>query len=147
MAAPTSIWEWKKNIYGLTTPATATFEATSSLETLAGTLLFMSSGQVDNGGDGFASCLGLAVGPTSAAATAGDAVEVEILRPGDVIRGTADADASTLSGFNGKKSDLNANGTLDFADTTNGCLSVMSTKNSGLTVDCVITEFDHGSVN
>lgn len=147
MAAPANIWTYVKNIYGLTAPRQATFEATSSLETLAGTLVFMSSGQVDNGGNGFSSCLGLAAEATSAAATATDPIVVTVLRPGDVIRGTADADASSLSGFNGKTIDLNANGTLDFGDTSGGCLSVMSTTNSGLTVDCVITEFDHGSVN
>lgn len=147
MAAPTSIWEFVTNLYGLDTPIIATFEATASLETLTGTLLTMSSGQADNAGASFASCLGLAAEATSAALSAADPIRVYVLRPGDVIRGTADADASTLSGFNGKTSDLNANGTLDFADTTNGCLSVYRTEDSGLTVECVITEFDHGSVN
>ncbi len=147
MAAPANIWEYVTNLYGLDTPIIATFEAESNLETLVGTLLNMSSGQVAEGGASFASGLGLAAEATSAALTAADPIRVYVLRPGDVIRGIADADASTLSGFNGKKSDLNSNGTLDFADTTNGCLSVYRTENSGLTVFCVLTEFDHGSVN
>ena len=147
MAAPTSIWTYVTNLYGLDSPVIATFEATSSLETKVGTLVFMSSGQVDNGGASFASCLGLAAEATAAAATAADPIRVYILRPGDVIRGTADADASSLSGFSGKTSDLNSDGTLDFADTTNGCLSVYRTEDSGLTVECVITEFDTGCVN
>lgn len=147
MAAPANIWTYKTNLYGLGPPVIATFEATASLETKVGTLLFMSSGQADNGGASFVSCLGLAAEATSAAATAADPIRVYILRPGDVVRGTSDADASSLSGFNGKKSDLNSDGTMDFADTTNGCLSVYRTFDSGLTVDCVFTEFDHGSVN
>ncbi len=147
MAAPTSIWEYVTNIYGLDAPIIATFEAENTTETLVGTLVNMSSGQVAEGGASFASCLGLAAEATSAALSGADPIRVYVLRPGDVIRGTADADASSLSGFSGKKSDLNSDGTLDFADTSNGCLSVYRTENSGLTVDCVLTEFDHGSVN
>lgn len=147
MAAPTNIWEYVTNLYGLDTPIIATFEAENALETLTGTLVNMSSGQVAEGGANFSSGLGLAAEATAAALSAADAIRVYVLRPGDVIRGTADADASTLSGFNGKKSDLNTDGTLDFADTTNGCLSVYRTEDSGLTVECVLTEFDHGSVN
>jgi hypothetical protein len=55
-----------------------------------------------------------------------------------VIKGTADADASTLSGFSGKLTDFNTDGSLDFADTTNGCLSVWRTEDAGLTVYCVV---------
>lgn len=147
MAAPTNAWKFKFDLWGNRVPIVVTLEATSSLETLEGTLLFMSSGQVDNAGASAVSLIGLAAEETSAALSAGDAIKVEIIGPGMVIEGTADADASTLSGFNGKKSDLNSDGTLDFADTSNGCLSVYRTSNSGLTVQCVITEFDMGAVN
>ena len=147
MAAPTNAWKFKFDLWGNRVPIVVTLEATGSLETLEGTLLFMSSGQVDNAGASAVSLIGLAAEATSAALSAGDAIKVEIIGPGMVIEGTADADASTLSGFNGKKSDLNSDGTLDFADTSNGCLSVYRTSNSGLTVQCVITEFDMGAVN
>ena len=147
MAAPAYKWEYVTNLYGFGPPVVATFEATASLETVVGTLLSMSSGQADNSGASTASVLGLAAEATSAAATAADPIKVKILRPGDVIKGTADADASSLSGFSGKKADLNADGSLDVADTTNGCLSVWRTEDSGLTVYCVATEFDHGCVN
>jgi hypothetical protein len=123
-------------------------EATASLETKVGTLVYMSSGQVDNAGNSASTLFGLAAEATSAAATAADPIRVYALAPGMVIRGTADADASSLQGFNGKTIDLNAAGTLDVADTSNGCLSVFRVNNSaGTEVDCVITEFDAGPVN
>lgn len=147
MAAPTYIWEYKYSLFGLGPPVKTTLEATSSLETKVGTLVFMSSGQVDNAGDTRPSLLGLAAEATSEAATATDPIQVWILRPGDVIKGTADADASGLSGFNGKKADLNSAGDLDVADTSAGCLSVLRTEDSGLTVFCTITEFDYACVN
>jgi len=57
-----------------------------------------------------------------------------------VIRGTADADASALQGFTNKTIDTNADGSLDVADTTNGCLSVFRVNNTaGTEVDCVVT--------
>ena len=147
MAAPTYTWEWITNIYGFGPPVIQTLEATTDLETKVGTLVIMSSGQVDEATASVASICGLAAEATSAAATAADPIRVYILRPGDVIKGTADADASALSGFSGKKADLNTNGSLDVADSTNGCLSVLRTEDSGLTVYCVPTEFDHGCVN
>lgn len=147
MAAPTYAWKFKFDLWGDRVPKVVTLEATASLETLEGTLLFMSSGQVDNAADASASLLGLAAEATSSALSAGDAIKVELIAPGMVIEGTADADASTLSGFNGKKSDTQSDGRLDFGDTSAGCLSVYRTSNSGLTVQCVITEFDMGAVN
>lgn len=147
MAAPTNAWVFVADLWGDRVPKVATFEAAASLETLEGTLLFMSTGQAEKAGASAVSLLGLAAEQTSAALSAGDPIKVALLFPGAVIEGTADADASTLSGFNGKKSDLNSNGTLDFADTSNGCLSVYRTFNSGLLVHCTITEFDLGPVN
>ncbi len=147
MAAPAYKWEYVTNIYGLASPVLQTLEAAANLETLEGTLVKMSSGQVAAAGASAGSLCGLAAEATSAAATAADPIRVQILRPGDLIKGTADADASALSGFNGKTGDLNADGSLDVADTTNGCLSVLRTEDSGLTVYCVVTEFDHGCVN
>jgi hypothetical protein len=61
-----------------------------------------------------------------------------MIRPGDVIKGTADADASALSGFSGKTGDFNADGSLDVVDDANGCLSVWRTEDAGLTVFCTV---------
>lgn len=147
MAAPAYKWEFAYDLFGDRVPKTASFEATASLETVVGTLLFMSSGRVDNAGNGASSLLGLAAEETSAALSAGDAIKVAMLAPGMVIKGTADADATSLAGFNGKTIDLNADGSLDVADTSGGCLSVQRVEDSGLTVYCVVTEFDAGPVN
>lgn len=147
MAAPAYSWEWVANIYGFEPPKIVTLEAAASLETVVGTIVKMSSGQVAAGGASCSTVCGLAAEATSAAATAADPIRVYILRPGDVLKGTADADASALSGFAGKTQDLNADGSLDVADTSNGCFSVYRTEDSGLTVFIVPTEFDHGCVN
>lgn len=140
MAAPTYTWKWDSNLYGLNPPTRATFEATTNLETKVGTLLIMSSGQLDEATASVVLPVGLAVTATSAAATAGDPILIDVLRPGDVIVGTADADASALSGFSGKTVDFNTDGSLDVADTTNGCASVWRTENSGLTVYIVLSK-------
>ena len=148
MAAPAYTWKFIKDLWGTRVPKIVTLEAAASLETKVGTLVKLSSGQVAAAGASAGSILGLAAEATSEAASAGDAIKVYLLAPGMVIRGTADADASALSGFNGKTGDLNADGSLDVGDTTNGCLSVHRVNNSaGTEVDCVVTEFDIGPVN
>jgi hypothetical protein len=139
MAAPTYSWEYTTNLLGLSNPpSVVTLEATTSLETKVGTLCIQSSGQVDNASGTVVAILGLAAEATAAAATAGDPIKVYLLRPGDVIKGTADADASALSGFSGKLNDLNSDGSLDVADTSGGSLSVWRTEDAGLTVYCVV---------
>jgi len=148
MAAPAYTWKFVYDLWGDRIPKRVTLEAAASLETKVGTLLTLSSGQVAAAGASAGSLLGLAAEATSAAATAADATPVDLIAPGMVIRGTADADASALQGFSGKTGDLNADGSLDVADTSNGCLSVFRVNNSaGTEVDCVITEFDMGPVN
>lgn len=144
MAAPAYTWEYVTNLYGFGPPILATMEATASLETKVGTLLFMSSGQLDNCTDGTGSCVGLAAEATSAAASSGDAMRVYILRPGDVIRGTATADASALTGFASKSQDIDSDQRMDITDQTGGFLSVYRVvpDTSGLTVDCVVIELD-----
>jgi hypothetical protein len=138
MAAPTYTWSYVENIFGMTDPPkVATMEASTSLETKKGTALIITSGQLDEATATVVKLFGLAMEATTAAATAADPIKVMILRPGDVIKGTADADASTLSGFNGVLGDFNTDGSLDVADTTNGCLAVLRTEDSGLTVYCV----------
>lgn len=143
MAAPTYTWQYIYDIHGANrVPTVATLEAAASLETKVGTLLVASSGQVAAAGDTCASVLGLALEATSAALSAGDPIQVAILAPGMVIRGTADADATALAGFSGKTVDLNANGSLDVADTTNGSLTVYRVDNAaGTSVDVVPTVF------
>jgi len=140
MAAPTYIWKYVTNLFGLEPPVTATLEASTGLETKVGTLLVMASGQLDEATASVVLPIGLAAQKTSAAATAADPIKVVLLRPGDVIEGTADADASALSGFSGKTVDFNSDGSLDVADTSNGCASVYKTSNSGLTVQIVLSK-------
>jgi hypothetical protein len=138
MAAPTYIWEYVTNLFGLEPPKTATFEASASLETKVGTALILSGGQLDEATASVVLFAGLAAEATAAAASSGDPIKIYVIRPGDVIKGTADADASTLSGFSGKTGDFNSDGSLDVADTSAGCLSVWKTENSGLTVYCTV---------
>ncbi len=146
MAAPAYTWKFEKDLWGNRTPKVVTLEAAASLETKIGTLVAMSTGQVAAAGASAASLLGLAMTETSAALSAGDAVKVAVIAEGMVIRGTADADATALAGFNGKTGDLNADGSLDVADATNGALSVYRVNNAaGTEIDCVITKFDMGA--
>ena len=140
MAAPTYTWEFVYDLWGDRVPKVVTLEATTGLETKVGTLVIMASGQVDEATASAAEILGLAMEATSAAATAADPIKVAIIAPGMVIRGTADADASALQGFTNKTIDVNSDGSLDVADTTNGCLSVYRVNNAaGTIVDCVVT--------
>ena len=140
MAAPAYTWKFVYDLCGDRVPKVVTLEATANLETKIGTLLIMSSGQVDEAGNSAAEIIGLAMEATSAAATAADPIKVAIIAPGMVIRGTADADASALQGFTNKTIDTNADGSLDVADTSDGCLSVFRVNNAaGTEVDCVVT--------
>lgn len=139
MAAPTYTWEFVEDLFGDRVPKIVTMEASTSLETKVGTALIITSGQLDEATATVVKLFGLAAEATSAAATAGDPIKVAVLFDGALIKGTADADASTLAGFNGKLGDFNSDGSLDVADSTNGCLSVLRTEDSGLTVYCVAT--------
>ena len=146
MSAPAYTWKFVKDLCGNRTPKVVTLEAAAALETKVGTLLVLSSGQLAAAGVSAASLFGIAMTETAAALSAGDAVKVSVIAEGMVIRGTADADATALAGFNGKAIDLNADGTLDVADAVNGSLSVYRVNNSaGTEVDCVATVFDMGA--
>jgi hypothetical protein len=138
MAAPTYTWEYVTNLFGLEPPKKATLEASASLETKIGTALILTGGQVDEATATVVLFAGLAAEATAAAATAADPIAVYLIRPGDVIKGTADADASSYSGFSGKTFDFNADGSLNVGDTSGGCLSVWRTEDSGLTVFCTV---------
>ncbi len=131
MAAPTYTWQFVEDLFGDRVPKVVTMEASSNLETKVGTALIITSGQLDEATATVVKLFGLAAQTTIAAATAGDPIKVEVLFDGALIKGTADADASSLAGFNGKLADFNSS--------TNGCLSVMRTEDSGLTVYCVCT--------
>lgn len=139
MAAPTYSWTWVTNLFGLEEPKVFTFEATSGLSVVPGTLCIMSSGQVDEATASVVLPIGLAA-ETINNATAADPVKIYILRPGDVIRGTSDADASSASGFSGKTFDFNTDGSLDYADNSGGCASVWRTEDAGLTVYIVLSK-------
>jgi len=140
MAAPTYIWEYVTNLFGLGPPSVVCLEATTDLMVKVGTLCVMASGQVDEATADVLLPIGLAAEVIDVAAVAKDPVKIYALRPGDVIKGTADADASALSGFSGKTMDLNTDGSLDVADTAGGCLSVYRTEDAGLTVFCVLSK-------
>jgi hypothetical protein len=138
MAAPTYTWEFFCDLFGDRVPKIVTLEASANLETKVGTALIATSGQVDEATASVVLFLGLAAEATSAALSAADPIKVALIAPGMVIKGTADADASSVSGFSGKTIDFNSDGSMDYGDTTNGCLSVWRTENSGLTVYCVV---------
>lgn len=140
MAAPTYTWEFAYDLFGDRVPKVVTLEASANLETKVGTLVISNSGQVDEAAASVVAILGLAAEATTAAATAADPIKVALLAPGMVIKGTADADASSLAGFSGKLVDLNSDGSLDVADTSNGSLSVHRVEDSGLTVYCVVSK-------
>jgi len=146
MAAPAYTWEFVYDLWGDRVPKIVTMEASADLETKVGTLLFMTSGQLDNATDGTGTIIGLAAEATSAAASAADPIRVALIAPGMVIRGTADADASALTGFASKSQDIDADQRIDVGDTTGGFLSVYRVvpDTDGLTVDCVVTNFDIG---
>lgn len=138
MAAPTYSWSFVCDLFGDRVPKVVTLEATASLETKVGTALIMSSGQVDEATASVVLFAGLAAEETAAALSAADPIKVYLIAPGMVIKGTADADASALSGFSGKTYDFNTDGSLDVGDSSGGCLSVWRTEDSGLTVYCVV---------
>ena len=139
MPAPTYTWKYVYDLWGgERTPVITTLEATASLYTKVGTLLVLSGGQVDEAGNGAAEIIGIAAEEINDA-TAGDPVKVELIAPGMVIRGTADADA-TAEILEHKTMDLNADGDLDVGDDANGCLMIVRINNTaGTEVDCVIT--------
>lgn len=147
MAAPTYTWAFVCDLWGDRVPKIATLAAYSGMYAKKGTLLYMYSGDVRQATASVASIIGLAAEDIDVAATDQDPIKVELLFPGAVIKGTADADASALSGFSGKLGDLNTDGSLDVTDATNGCLAVWKTEDSGLTVYCVATQFDMGCIN
>jgi len=145
MTAPAYTWKFVYDLWGDRVPKVATFEATVNLLTKVGTLLFMNSGQVDNCTDGSGTCIGLAAEEKSTALSSGDAIKVELIAPGMVIRGTAESDASAVTGFASQSQDIDSDQRLDVDDTTGGFLSVYRVNNSaGTEVDCVITDFDMG---
>ena len=145
MAAPTYTWEFVYDLWGDRVPKVITMEATTGLETKVGTLLFMTSGQLDNVTDGTGTMIGLAAEATSAAATAKDPIKVALIAPGMVIRGTASADASALTGFASRIQDIDSTQLLDITDQTGGFLSVYRVNDAdGLEVDCIVTNFDMG---
>ena len=139
MAAPTYTWSFVEDLFGDRVPKIVTMEASTNLETKVGTALIITGGFLDEATASFVKLFGLAAEATSAAATQGDPIRVEVLFDGALIKGTANASAATLSGFNGKLGDFHTDGSLDVADTTDGCLSVLRTEDSGLTVYCVAT--------
>lgn len=138
MAAPTYVWEYVTNLYGLNPPTPITGTASASLETKVGTALIMTSGALDEATASVVLFAGFAAQATSAAASAGDPIKFYPYRPGDVWKGTADADASSLINFSGKTVDFNSDGSLDVGDTSNGCLSVWKIGSANTEVFCVV---------
>jgi hypothetical protein len=140
MAAPTGTWEFAYDLMGTRTPQVVTLEATANLETLEGTLLILTGGQVDEAVASVVNPVGLALEKTSGPLSAGAPIKVAIIAPGMVIKGKASADISAGSGFAAKTYDVTAQGLLDAADATNGCLAIHRTENAGIDVWCVLTK-------
>lgn len=139
MAAPTYTLRFVKDLHGDRVPKVVQLLAAANLETKKGTLLHMASGEVNAGGTSLVAAVGLAVAPTEAALSQGDPVMVELIAPGFLYEVTADADATSLAGFNGKTVDFNADGSLDVGDASNGSFSVLRVENSGLRAYGVFT--------
>jgi len=141
-------WTFMYDLMGNRVPKVAPFPAATDFVGVVGDLVYLSSGKVTKGGVSLASVLGLLAEEITTASTEDDPIKVYALAPGMVIRGTADADASSVVLTN-KTMDINAaTQTLDVADTSNGCLLVYKASGSGSTVvDCLVTEFDLGCVN
>lgn len=140
MAAPVYTWEFNCDLFGDRVPKIVTLEAAASLETKVGTLCSMSSGQVAATTDGTGGAIiGLAAEATAAALSAADPIQVAVLFPGAVIKGTAVSTAAANAGFVSKATDLDVDGRLDPTDTTGGGLSVWRTEDAGLTVYCLVT--------
>lgn len=134
MAAPTYPWEYVTNLYGMEPPTAMTGNASANLETKVGTALIWTSGALDEATASVVTFAGFAAEATSAALSAGDPIKFYPYRPGDVWKGTADADASGLIGFNGLLGDFNSDGSLDVADASNGCLGVWKIGDANTTV-------------
>ena len=138
MAAPAYAWDYVTNLYGFAPPTPMTGTASANLETKVGTALIITSGALDEATASVVLFAGFAAEATSAAASAGDPIKFYPYRPGDVWKGTADADASSLINFNGKVGDFNSDGSLDVADATNGCLSVWKIGSANTEVYCTV---------
>ena len=146
MAAPAHTWEFAYDLYGNRTPIKTTLKATANMETKVGTLLGAGTARATVAGNSFTSCLGLAAEATDGSTdkAADDPIEVYILAPGMVIKGTADADATALAGFSHKRVDFNAAGDLDVGDTTGGCATVHKIGSVNTEVYVMFTSFAHG---
>lgn len=148
MAAPAYTWKFVYDLWGDRVPKKVTMEASASLETKVGTLLFMTSGQLDTVTDGTGTMIGISAEDNDGdAASSGDDHQVYLIAPGMVIRGTSNADASTITGFASKSQDIDTDQRIDMTNTdvTGGFLSVYRVNDSdGLEVDCVVTNFDIG---
>ena len=138
MAAPAYAWDYVTNLYGFAPPTPMTGPASANLETKVGTALIITSGALDEATASVVLFAGFAAEATSAAASAGDPIKFYPYRPGDVWKGTADADASSLINFNGKVGDFNSDGSLDVADATNGCLAVWKIGSANTEVYCTV---------
>jgi hypothetical protein len=138
MAAPTYTWDYVTNLYGFAPPTAITGNASSNLETKVGTALIITSGALDEATASVVLFAGFAAEATSAAATAGDPIKFYPYRPGDVWKGTADADATSLINFGGKTLDFNTDGSLDVGDTSGGCLSVWKLGDANTIVYCTV---------
>jgi hypothetical protein len=138
-AAPTYTWEFNSDLFGDRVPKIATLGLTAASLLKKGTLVSMVSGKVIATTDGTAKyAIGSAAEDISTSPSSGDAVKIEIIAPGMVIKGKSAADATNYCGFQSKAYDVDADGRLDVTDTTDGGLSIMRCEDSGLTVYCVI---------
>ncbi|HEX2907416.1 MAG TPA: hypothetical protein VHO69_11180 [Phototrophicaceae bacterium] len=104
-------------------PAIHKFPVATGQTLKAGDPVKLSSGQVVKGGDGFGRCLGV-MAQDAIGLTAGTKVEVYIVRPDQLWRCVASADA-TSHVLIARTYDLNASLQVNVADTTGGCLQIV----------------------
>lgn len=138
MAAPTYTWEYVTNLYGFPPPTPITGTASADLETKVGTALIWTSGALDEATASVVTFAGFAAEATDGKLGAGEPIKFYPYRPGDVWKGTADTDASSLVNFNGKTIDFNTDGSLDVNDTAAGCLSVWKIGDANTEVYCTV---------
>jgi hypothetical protein len=147
MAPPANTWKFVQDLWGDRVPKKVVLKATANMEVKVGTLLKMASGRAAVCGTSTAKLVGLSAYATPAVdgsedLAADDPIEVYLLAPGMVIKGTATGNASGVTGFQQKKNDLTADQLFDVTDTTNGCLTTWKVGDANTEVYCLVTGFD-----
>lgn len=114
-------------------PARHRLEVAASQDISAGDALVLSSGQLELAGDGTGTIAAIAAQDASELAQ-GTEIDVYIVQPFHVWRGTASADASSNVLDGERAYDLNASQQVNLADTTGGCVQIIAVDDDDNTV-------------